>query len=247
MSPPPSHPRESNALPTSSRQPRRNPDAHPATVFTEFRGSHRTVGRRDTATHWIHWYPAKMFHRIPAEILTASPPRGLTVLDPFCGSGTVLLEAAIRGHLAIGVDVNPLARLISSVKTKRLDVKSLSARAAQISCPQPTSRSAPDADQLPAYWFLPDARRALVQTHREIQDISYRPHRDFLRVTLSAIVRQSSLADPSVPPPGTPLPTTRTPRLRSLRPSPHKGTRCYAPDYLRRIPRACRCQHIPNV
>ena len=80
----------------------------PATMSARFRGSQGEVGRRDFATHWIHWYPAKMFHRIPAEILASSTAERLTVLDPFCGSGTVLLEAALRGHSAIGIDVNPL-------------------------------------------------------------------------------------------------------------------------------------------
>ena len=83
------------------------------------------MGRRDRATHWIHWYPAKMFHRIPAEILGSFAGERLTVLDPYCGSGTVLLEAALQGHRAVGADVNPLARLISTVKTRRLDTSGL--------------------------------------------------------------------------------------------------------------------------
>ena len=103
----------------------------PPTIHTRFRGSQGEVGRRDFATHWIHWYPAKMFYKIPAEILASLTAETLTVLDPFCGSGTVLLEAALRGHSAIGIDVNPLARLISRVKTTRLDVASLSRRADQ--------------------------------------------------------------------------------------------------------------------
>ena len=180
---------------------RRSPSMRPTTIPTTFRGSHGTVRRRDTATHWIHWYPAKMFHRIPAEILSASPSPHLTVLDPFCGSGTVLLEAALRGHRAIGIDVNPLARLISRVKTTRLDVRSLSERATYVSRQAQAAGSIPGPDRLPAYWFLPGARLALVRTHRAIQEISYLPHRNFLRISLSAIVRRSSLADPSVPPP----------------------------------------------
>ena len=104
---------------------REDSNGSPITISTKFRGSQGAVGRRDAATHWIHWYPAKMFHRIPAEILASlTADDGLTVLDPFCGSGTVLLEAALRGHSAIGIDINPLARLISKVKTTRLDVVS---------------------------------------------------------------------------------------------------------------------------
>src|SRR5947209_1395898 len=83
-----------------------------------FRDSDGTIGRRDFVTHWIHRYPAKMFHRIPEAILDALPSDSqLTILDPFCGSGTVLLEGMLRGHSTIGIDINPIARLISRVKT----------------------------------------------------------------------------------------------------------------------------------
>ena len=180
---------------------RHAPPVTPPTILAPFRDHDGRVGRRDAATHWIHWYPAKMFHRIPAQILSSSSSRPLTVLDPFCGSGTVLLEAALRGHLAIGIDVNPLARLIARVKTTRLDVDSLSARATTSLRRARADRAPRNIDILPSYWFLPGARRALLQAHQEIQRIPYRPHRDFLRVSLSAIVRRSSLADPSIPPP----------------------------------------------
>jgi site-specific DNA-methyltransferase (cytosine-N4-specific) len=39
------------------------------------------------------------------------------VLDPFCGSGTTLVETLRRGLPSVGVDINPIACLISRVKT----------------------------------------------------------------------------------------------------------------------------------
>ena len=41
---------------------------------------------------------------------------GDLVLDPYCGSGTTLLEAALLGRRAYGVDLNPLAVLIARAK-----------------------------------------------------------------------------------------------------------------------------------
>jgi DNA methylase len=39
-----------------------------------------------------------------------------TVLDPFCGTGTTLIEAKLRGIHAIGLEANPFAHFASSVK-----------------------------------------------------------------------------------------------------------------------------------
>jgi DNA modification methylase len=76
---------------------------------------------RDRLTHGFHSYPARM-HWVTAErVLEALAFPGARVLDPFCGSGTVLLEARVRGLEAMGVDLNPLAVRLSRVKTDPLD------------------------------------------------------------------------------------------------------------------------------
>jgi 16S rRNA G966 N2-methylase RsmD len=46
---------------------------------------------------------------------------GQRVLDPFCGSGTVLVEAMAAGRPAVGVDASPLAVLIAKVRSTVLD------------------------------------------------------------------------------------------------------------------------------
>src|SRR5437867_2102745 len=69
----------------------------------------------DRATHYLHPYPAKLLPQIPAFFLANSvlSNPGAMVLDPFCGSGTVLLESILHGRGALGADANPLARLIA--------------------------------------------------------------------------------------------------------------------------------------
>jgi len=68
--------------------------------------------------HGFHSYPARM-HPLTAGRAVASLelPAGAVILDPFCGSGTVLVEALIDGLQAIGRDASPLAILVARAKT----------------------------------------------------------------------------------------------------------------------------------
>jgi DNA modification methylase len=67
--------------------------------------------------HGFHAYPARA-HPITARRLVDAfaPARGL-VLDPFCGSGTILIEAMLAGRNALGTDLNPLAVMLARAKT----------------------------------------------------------------------------------------------------------------------------------
>ncbi|MBI8999974.1 hypothetical protein M0E87_06595 [Corynebacterium sp. CCM 9185] len=67
----------------------------------------------------IHPFPARMAPDIAIDHLGSIEGESeLVVLDPMCGSGTVLAAAADRGHAARGFDVDPLAVLMSSVATQ---------------------------------------------------------------------------------------------------------------------------------
>ena len=66
--------------------------------------------------HGFHSYPARM-HPLTARRLVEAFSRPLdAVLDPFCGSGTVLVEARLAGRFAAGVDANPLAVRLARLK-----------------------------------------------------------------------------------------------------------------------------------
>ena len=173
----------------------------PREYNVSFRGRGGATGRRDFLTHWIHWYPAKMFHRIPSVFLdTVELPAQANVLDPFCGSGTVLLEANLRGHHAIGIDINPLSRLISRVKTTPLDPDELRKLLALILSRAKRFRSRPVPHSTLDSWLSQAARNGLHRLNRAIMEISEADIRNFFLVALSNIVRQVSLADPAIPP-----------------------------------------------
>jgi DNA modification methylase len=62
-----------------------------------------------THVHGFHTYPARMHPATASRLVAAFSREGQVVLDPFCGSGTVLVEARLLKRRAIGVDANPLA------------------------------------------------------------------------------------------------------------------------------------------
>lgn len=67
--------------------------------------------------HGFHSYPARM-HPDTARTLVCGLCRELDlVLDPFCGSGTVLVEARLNRRATFGVDANPLAVALARLKT----------------------------------------------------------------------------------------------------------------------------------
>jgi hypothetical protein len=86
--------------------------------------------------HGFHTYPARMHPQTARELVRAFTPKRGIVLDPFCGSGTVLVEASALGLAAHGTDLNPLAALLSRTKLQRYapaDLDAIRAEAARVS------------------------------------------------------------------------------------------------------------------
>src|SRR5688572_19715557 len=75
---------------------------------------------KDRLTHGFHSYPARMHWATAARLLERLDMGGARVLDPFCGSGTVLIEGLARGCTTYGVDLSPFAVRLSRVKSDPL-------------------------------------------------------------------------------------------------------------------------------
>jgi SAM-dependent methyltransferase len=71
-------------------------------------------GKVERATHGFHTYPAGL-HPDAARILIAAFPGA--VHDPFCGGGTVLVEAILQGRKATGGDLSSIALLVAGART----------------------------------------------------------------------------------------------------------------------------------
>ena len=79
--------------------------------------------------HGVFRYPAKFHPPIARKLIELASSPGETVLDPFCGSGTLLVEAVATGRNAVGTDVDPLAVFVSDAKTTIVDKPVISAAA----------------------------------------------------------------------------------------------------------------------
>jgi hypothetical protein len=158
------------------------------------------VSQGERLTHGIHAYPARLLRHIPTLFVSSSrySKRGDLVADPFCGSGTVLLEAVAFGRRAIGADANPLARLISKVKVTPLAEDLLLQAVDQTIRRQPKRQPPPPWIVNRPYWFTAAVTGQLAKLRAAIDGEANASVRDFLQVCLSASARRASLADPRI-------------------------------------------------
>jgi RMKL-like, methyltransferase domain len=79
-------------------------------------------------THRLFRFPAKFHPPVVGALLERYTKTDHHVFDPFCGSGTLLVEAAVAGRNATGTDVDPVAVFVADVKSHRLRADPLERR-----------------------------------------------------------------------------------------------------------------------
>jgi SAM-dependent methyltransferase len=151
--------------------------------------------RRASPIEKLHPYPAKFIPEIPGALLDClSIAQGGLVLDPFCGSGTTLVEAQIRGIDAIGVDLNPIACLISRVRTAATPIHPIEIANEVVERAKRMGYAPiPDIPNLD-HWFTEPAQDAVA---RLVAAIARAPvaARDFLELVLSSVLVRVSNQD----------------------------------------------------
>ncbi len=173
----------------------------------------------DSVTHPVHSYPARMHpatsRRLIHLVMDDARP-GALLVDPFCGSGTTLVEARFAGFRALGNDLSPLATMIARAKTwtvapaRRRMMREIGHRIAgeTLAAGKEARRAGHEAPrQRGPQGFDPNARNRRIgpwfapHVRRELEDIAARLDQlrtrdaevaDILTVALSAILYKVS-------------------------------------------------------
>ncbi len=159
-------------------------------------------------THGLHPYKGKFYPQLAKALLNISGAApGGCVLDPYCGSGTTLLESHLNGFSARGCDLNPLAAKIARAKIGILSVDPELVSDAVEALLDKTSSPFRPSGELEQFtsdtrdeiskWFAPVIAVKLNWLLRAIRSASAGVLQDFFEVALSSIIRDVSHQDPS--------------------------------------------------
>jgi DNA modification methylase len=173
--------------------------------------------------HDLHSYKGRFYPQLIKPLINFLDDPDQTVLDPFVGCGTTLIESKLASMNSIGVDMNPLACFISKVKMECFEVnvhavsRDLNDLLATLhrkvrSSGTPSQLRIDDSDnrqdslkaepedfpRIPnsQLWFSPGVLEELYLVKEAILDLGSPGTKDFALLALSAIVKRVSNWDP---------------------------------------------------
>jgi hypothetical protein len=111
----------------------------------------------------LGFQPAKSIPEIPSWFLHKYATLPFTVLDPFAGSGTTLIESLKYGSAVYWLDYHPLSRLICRVKTMTFSPAKIAAELAKIIKNSSASKQSPETVQFANkdFWFQKPVQEGL--------------------------------------------------------------------------------------
>jgi DNA modification methylase len=151
-------------------------------------------------THCFHTYPAMMIPQIARKLLKRYGVEGGWLLDPYCGTGTSLVEASLFGMHSVGCDINPLVRLIATAKSTPICLSTLDETLSrlndhlfQVDFGMDKVPDAPIPEILNlTYWFSEEVIRSLAYLRVWINKVEDEAVRNFILVAFSETVREVS-------------------------------------------------------
>ncbi|PIZ67992.1 hypothetical protein COY13_02030 [Candidatus Roizmanbacteria bacterium CG_4_10_14_0_2_um_filter_36_35] len=134
--------------------------------------------RKDTAyiTHGYHRYPAKFIPQIVSRLVEKYTTKNDLVVDPFGGCGTTLVESKVLGRKSIGVDINPVAVLITKAKITPISPIKLEKAFIELKnklnfYSEHIKVQLPIHDRID-YWFKPEEKRKLAFIFKKISELN---------------------------------------------------------------------------
>jgi DNA modification methylase len=157
-------------------------------------------------THGLHEYPARMIPQIANRLILKYSVEEGNILDPFCGSGTTLVEARLSRRCSTGIDINPFAVLLAKVKATPIDFKTIGFDAVEfLSNVESEYENAKKKGNLPEppkhifgnlmHWFKAYVARDLEFLYEQIEEVENGDIRDLLKVVFSDTVFRTSNID----------------------------------------------------
>ncbi len=171
--------------------------------LVSFREMCPEVGGTRYSTHGLYPYPAKLIPHIPYYFLSQIRRKSSDskVLDPFCGTGTVMVEALHNGWNSVGIEINPVTALVAKVKTTTLSIAELEKtyNFLKESCKVEKDKDCalPSFENL-GFWFTKRTIIELAKINECIQTIDNDAIRDFFKVTFASIIKDASRADSKI-------------------------------------------------
>lgn len=120
----------------------------------------------ESRLHQLSPYIGKLKSTIAHDLILNYTKRGQTVLDPFCGSGTIPLECALTKRHPIGADVNVYAYVLARAKLHPPTTLAVGLTQLEQALARARRRPAPDLRRVPAWvrsFFHPETLRETVQ------------------------------------------------------------------------------------
>lgn len=167
----------------------------------------RKLGGRlpsEDGLHSLYPYPARLLRQIPRHLLAEQRvTNGVDrIVDPFCGSGTVLLEGQRVGMNGVGFDQNPIAALVARVKVMPPSPGDFEDASVAVLSAAKRSRQTYRQSALLARWLSDQDLLGTARLRAEIERADVpETLRETLQVVLALVVRKVANTDPRIPVP----------------------------------------------
>ena len=141
--------------------------------------------------HNIYSYHAKFTQEIPRKFIKKYSSEGDTILDPFCGCGTSLLEGLKLKRNVIGIDLSPIGILCSKVKTYKYNKKEIEKYAEIVLNIDEKNVIIPDFPNR-ELWFNKEVLKNLGMLNYNIYNIEAEKYRNLFLLLLLSILNNCS-------------------------------------------------------